>query len=275
MVSFPNCKINIGLNIIGKRNDGYHNIETVFYPIAVKDALEIIESQNSDGSDLIFTSSGSIINSNTEDNLCVKAYRLLKKDYPEIPSVKMHLHKNIPMGAGLGGGSSDGAAVLLLLNKQFNLNISEEKLIEYALMPGSDCPFFIINKPCFAEGRGEILKEIPLYLSGYKIMIVHPGIHVNTGDAFAQLDTTNFTPAGSLENSIQKDISEWKNLIKNDFEKPVFDQYPQIGQIKSIMYDNGALYSSMSGSGSSVFGIFPQEMDINIKFPSHYFCRIV
>ncbi len=275
MLSFPNSKINIGLNIIGKRNDGYHNIETVFYPLAVKDALEIIESQNIDGSDIIFTSSGSIIDSNTEDNLCVKAYRILKRDFPEIPSVKMHLHKNIPTGAGLGGGSSDGAAVLLLLNKKFNLNISEKELIEYALMLGSDCPFFILNKPCFAEGKGEILKEIPLDLSGYKIMIVHPGIHVNTKGAFAQLDTNNYSTAGYLENVIQKDISEWKNLIKNDFEKPVFEQYPQIKEIKSLMYEYSAIYSAMSGSGSTVFGIFPQDTNINIKFPSHYFCRIV
>ena len=274
MVLFPNSKINIGLNIIGKRNDGYHNIETVFYPLPVKDAVEIIESRNPDGSDITFTSSGRIADSNTEDNLCVKAYRLLKKDFPEISSVIMHLYKNVPIGAGLGGGSSDGAAVLLLLNKKFNLNISEEKLIEYALRLGSDCPFFIINKPCFAEGRGEIIKEIPLDLSGYKIMIVHPGIHVNTANAFAQFGT-NYSTAGSLHNAIQKDISEWKNIIINDFENPVFNQYPQIKEIKTIMYENRALYSSMSGSGSTVFGIFPQDEDINIKFPSHYFCRIV
>ena len=275
MLSFPNSKINIGLNIIGKRNDGYHNIETVFYPIAVKDALEIIESPTHDETDIIFTSSGNLISGNTDENLCVKAYRLLKKDFPEIPSVKMHLHKNIPMGAGLGGGSSDGAAVLLLLNKKFNLNISEEKLIQYALMLGSDCPFFLNNKPCFAEGRGEILKEIPLDLSDYKKMIVHPGIHVNTAEAFAHLAPGDYSPAGTLEKAIQKDITEWKTSIKNDFEKPVFKKYPEIENIKLIMYENGALYSAMSGSGSSVFGVFPHDTNINIKFPLHYFCRIV
>ncbi len=274
MVTFPNSKINIGLNIIGKRNDGYHNIETVFYPIDVKDALEIIPSPDS-GTDIIFTSSGNPISGNTDENLCVKAYRLLKKDFPEIPSVKMHLHKNIPMGAGLGGGSSDGAAVLLLLNKKFNLNISEEKLIQYALMLGSDCPFFIKNKPCFAEGRGDILKETSIDLSGYKLMIVHPGIHVNTKEAFAKLDPKDYSAAGSLELAIQKNITEWKTYINNDFEKPVFGRYPEIKKIKSIMYENGSLYSSMSGSGSSVFGIFPQDMNINIKFPSHYFSHIV
>ena len=274
MVTFPNSKINIGLNIIGKRNDGYHDIETVFYPIAVKDALEIIPSAASD-TDIIFTSSGNPISGNIDENLCVKAYRLLKKDFPEVPSVKMHLHKNIPMGAGLGGGSSDGASVLMLLNKKFDLNISEEKLIEYALILGSDCPFFIKNKPCLAKGRGENLKEINLDLSKYKIMVVHPGIHVNTAEAFAQIDPTNYSPAGSLESAIQNDISEWKSLIKNDFEESVFQKHPEIKEIKNAMYETGAVYTSMSGSGSSVYGIFPQDMKINIKLPPYYFCQIV
>lgn len=274
MVTFPNSKINIGLNIIGKRNDGYHNIETVFYPAPVNDALEIIPSPAS-GSNIIFTSSGNPITGNTDENLCVKAYQLLRKDFPKIPSVKMHLHKNIPMGAGLGGGSSDGAAVLSLLNKKFNLNISEEKLIQYGLKLGSDCPFFIKNKPCFAEGRGQVLKEIYIDLSGYKIMIVNPGTLVNTTEAFAQLDPNDYSPAGKLEKAIQKGISEWKTTVTNDFEKPVFKKYPEIRNIKSIMYENGALYSSLSGSGSSVFGIFLQDINININFPSHYFCRIV
>ena len=164
MVIFPNAKINIGLNIIGKRSDGFHDIETVFYPVQIKDALEIIPSENEIEPEIIFTSSGNDINVNNEDNLCVKAFHLIKKDFPQILSVKMHLHKHIPVGAGMGGGSADASSVLLLLNKQFDLAISENKLMEYALKLGSDCPFFIVNKPSFAAGRGERLQPIDIDL---------------------------------------------------------------------------------------------------------------
>jgi 4-diphosphocytidyl-2-C-methyl-D-erythritol kinase len=263
MLSFPNCK----------RADGYHNLETIFYPIQIKDVVEIIASENE--SDIIFTSTGNIVNVADDNNLCVKAYRLLKKDFPQLPAIKMHLHKNIPMGAGLGGGSADASAVLLLLNKKFSLDISQEKLIEYALQLGSDCPFFIINKPCFATGRGEILQEINIDLSSYKIMVVKPNIHVNTADAFTTLGTNNFSPTGQLQHQIKQDIGTWKNVIKNDFEKPVFDKYPQIAEIKNTLYENGAIYSAMSGSGSSVFAIFEKEISTNIKFPAHYFCQTV
>ncbi len=273
MVSFPNCKINIGLNIIGKRADGYHDIETVFYTIDIKDAIEIIESDSEN--DISFTSTGNTVNVSDDDNLCVKAFRLLKKDFPHLPLVKMHLHKNIPMGAGLGGGSADASAVLLLLNKKFGLDISQEKLMGYALQLGSDCPFFIINKPCFASGRGEILEEVNIDLSAYKIMIVNPSIHVNTGEAFSNLDKNNFSPTGELQNQIKQNITSWRDNIKNDFEKPVFEKYPEIERIKNSLYANGAIYSAMSGSGSSVFGIFQKEKVINLKFPSHYFCQTV
>jgi 4-diphosphocytidyl-2-C-methyl-D-erythritol kinase len=273
MVSFPNCKINIGLNIVGKRTDGYHNLETIFYPIQIKDAIEIIESANEN--DITFTSTGNIIDVKDDDNLCVKAYRLLKKDFAQIPSVKIHLHKNIPMGAGLGGGSADASAVLLLLNKKFNLNISQDNLIDYALQLGSDCPFFIINKPCFASGRGEILQEINLDLSKYKFLIVNPNIHINTGEAFVSLNQNSFSPIGALQHLINQNISTWKNSIKNDFENPIFEKHPEIEQIKNILYENGAIYSAMSGSGSTVFGIFEKEMSTNIKFPAHYSCQTV
>ena len=180
------------------------------------------------------------------------------------------------MGAGMGGGSADASAVLLLLNKKFQLNISIEKLIDYALLLGSDCPFFIINKPCFATGRGELLQEINLDLSAHKIMVVHPGIHVNTGEAFAQLNPGNFSPAGELKEQIKLDISEWKHTIKNDFEDSVFKKHAAIKEIKEKLYSHGALYSAMSGSGSTVFGIFPLNADTTkIKFPSHYFCQLV
>ncbi len=274
MVSFPNAKINLGLHIISKRADGYHNLETIFYPVAVKDAVEIIENKDA-SADVIFSATGNAINVNYDDNLCVKAVRLLKRDF-EIPPLKTHLHKNIPMGAGMGGGSADASAILLLLNKKFQLNISTEKLIEYALLLGSDCPFFIINKPCFASGRGELLQEININLSAYKIMIVHPGIHVNTGEAFAGLNTGNFSPAGELAEQIKMDIMLWKHNIKNDFEDSVFKKHTAIKEIKEKLYNEGAIYSAMSGSGSTVFGIFPLEKDTsNIKFPLHYFCQLV
>lgn len=284
MISFPNCKINLGLNIIGKRTDGYHDLETVFYPLAIKDAVEIIADENS-SQEITFSSSGNEVAGNEADNLCVKAYYLLKKDFPGIPSIKLHLHKHIPMGAGLGGGSSDASTVLLLLNDKFNLQIPGDKLIQYALQLGSDCPFFIINKPVFAKGRGEILSPVPIDLSEYSIMVVHPGIHVNTGQAFQELKAIDFSPAGQIKYALTQDISEWKNVLKNDFEKPVFSRHPSIKEIKDKMYDAGAIYSAMSGSGSSVFGIFDKEVlkiqhDISLshdilKFPSYYFCQIV
>ena len=274
MVLFPNAKINIGLNIIGKRADGFHNLETIFFPVTIKDAVEIIENKNA-SKEVIFSSTGNNVDVQDDDNLCVKAVWLLKNDFI-LPPLKIHLHKNIPMGAGMGGGSADASAVLLLLNKKFQLNISTEKLLEYALLLGSDCPFFIINKPCFANGRGEVLQEIKLDLSAYKIMIVHPGIHINTSEAFAHLNANNFSPAAELMEQIKMDITLWKNNIKNNFETSVFIKHPAIAKIKEIMYASGAIYSSMSGSGSAVYGIFPQNSSTqNIKFPSHYFSQMV
>ncbi len=275
MVSFPNCKINIGLNITGKRADGFHNLETVFYPIGIKDALEIITTKDKQPKDIIFTSSGNAIDKNDEDNLCVKAYRLLTKDYPQIASIQMHLHKNIPMGAGMGGGSADASAVLVMLNTKFDLQISTNKLMEYALMLGSDCPFFINNKACFAKGRGEKLTALSLDLSSYQFLVVNPGIHVNTAIAFSKLDSAAFSNEAVLEKNITKPITEWKNNISNDFEKPVFELYPSIEGIKNKLYDSGAIYSAMSGSGSSVYGIFAKETIPSIKFPAHYFCQVV
>ncbi len=271
MLSFPNCKINIGLNIVDKRADGYHNLETIFYPIGIKDALEMVEDKTAN--EISFTLSGEKILGNAEENICVKAYHLLKKDFPQLPNTKIHLHKAIPMGAGLGGGSADAATTLLLLNKKFNLNISTTQLLHYALALGSDCPFFIINKPCYATSRGEILEPISLDLSTYKILIVNPNIHVNTKEAFVQLNPENFSPVGQLKDAIASDITTWKHNIKNDFEIPVFAKHPSIKKIKETMYDNGAIFSSMTGSGSTVFGIFEKENELDEQFPEDYFCR--
>ena len=272
MVSFPNCKINIGLNILAKRKDGYHDLQTIFYPIAIKDALEIIETDASAG-DVIFSSSGIKINGPQEDNLCIKAFKLLKKDFPAMPSIKMHLHKTIPMGAGLGGGSADAAFALQLINKKFSLKLSQEQLLEYALQLGSDCPFFIINTPCYAMGRGEILEPFQLDLSGYSILLVNPGIHINTAEAFSAISISENNT--NLQDLVSMPLWEWKECIINDFENPVFKAHPQIAAIKDELYTLGALYASMSGSGSTVYGIFSKEQQVPLNFPAHYFYRWV
>ena len=268
MVIFPNSKINLGLNIVGKRNDGYHDIETVFFPVPLKDALEVIEKEKFE-----FSTSGSSIEGESEKNLCIKAYHLLKKDLPNLPAVQMHLHKAIPMGAGLGGGSADGAFALKLLNKKFELRLSEKQLISYSLQLGSDCPFFILNKPCFATGRGEKLEQIELDLSEYKTVIVHPAIHISTAWAFSTLKPSR--PVKSIKQIIQQSITTWKDELINDFEKPVFAKYPEIDEIRDALYDAGAIYASMSGSGSAVFGIFKKEKAISLSFPKNYFVKIL
>lgn len=274
MLVFPDCKINLGLRILNNRADGYHNIETVFYPVPLKDALEIIPSGNREA--LQFSSSGFVINGDATDNLCIKAYQLLKKDFPQIPSLKIHLHKSIPMGAGLGGGSADAAFTLQLLNDQFHLNLSIHQLIEYALRLGSDCPFFIVHHPCIGTGRGEILQQIPLNLSGYQVMLINPGIHINTSEAFAalQLQQANY-PTTSLAEIINEPVDCWQHSLKNDFEIPVFKKYPEIKKIKEMLYQNGAAYSAMTGSGSTVFGLFSKDLHPVINFNSRYFVRLL
>ena len=270
MVFFPNCKINIGLNIVSKRADAYHNIETIFYPLKWCDAVEIIpgSDNNALSASPHFTQSGLSIPGKETDNICLKAYRLLKKDFPGIPAVNMHLHKTIPAGAGLGGGSANGAFTLLLINKKFNLNLSLKQLVEYALQLGSDCPFFIINEPLYATDRGEKMETISLNLSSYSFLVVHPAIHINTGWAFSQV-----TPARSersVKTIVQQPVETWKEELVNDFELPVFSQYPQIAEIKKLLYDNGALYASLSGSGSSVYGIFSKKKFPKLKWDKNY-----
>jgi 4-diphosphocytidyl-2-C-methyl-D-erythritol kinase len=275
VVSFPNCKINLGLNIIRKREDGYHDLETVFYPVPITDAMEIITPEKSIAKEQIeFSSSGLPIDGSTENNLCIKAYKLLKKDFPQLAAIKMHLHKAIPMGAGLGGGSADAAFTLKLLNNKFNLGLSTNQLIKYALHLGSDCPFFIINKPCFAMGRGEVLEEINLDLSTYKLLIINPAIHINTGWAFSQLKLSG--PLESLKTIIEQPIDEWKDKLINDFEEPVLSAYPQLKDLKNLLYNSGAIYAAMSGSGSTFYGIFKKLTQINIlNFPAGYYTRII
>lgn len=257
MILFPNAKINIGLNILSKREDGYHNLETIFYPISWKDSLEIIKSK-----DQKFSSSG--IDIPGEGNLCQKAYDLLDKDF-NLEKVHIHLHKNIPIGAGLGGGSSDAAFTLMGLNKMFDLKLEVNDLKKYALELGADCPFFIENKPCLAKGIGEQLSEVSLNISDIYLLVVTPNIHVSTAMAYSGVVPKQ--PLVSLQKLISEPIADWS--MQNDFEEGIFSSEPKIKVLKDKMYDSGALYSSMSGSGSSVFGFF--EKKPNIKFDD---CRL-
>ncbi len=272
MLVFPNCKINLGLNILRKREDGFHDIETVFYPLPFHDALELVQNTQNNFP-IEFTGTGLSVDGAAEDNLCVKAYHLLKKDLPQLPAVKLHLHKTIPTGAGLGGGSADAAFMLKLLNDKFGLNLSTPQLLDYALQLGSDCPFFIINKPCFATGRGEFLEEISLDLSAYKIVLVNPGIHINTGWAFSQIDPASANR--SVKEIVQQPIETWKAELINDFEAPVFSAHPEIKEIKEELYQQGAVYASMSGSGSTVVGIFESSVSPSLFPGKNYFIKSI
>ena len=272
MVVFPNSKINLGLNVVQKRGDGFHDIETVFYPIQLNDALEIIKKPDSNLGHS-FSTSGLQIPGDPGNNICLKAYSLLKKEFPQLGSVGIYLHKAIPMGAGLGGGSSDGAAALATLNKLFNLGLSKEQLIERAAFLGSDCPFFIINEPCFARGRGEILERIAIHLLPYKLIIVNPDIHVATAEVFSTINPV--LPSKSIKQIVRQPIETWKNELTNDFEESVFKKYPDIKSIKDELYRLGAFYCAMTGSGSTVFGIFDKDSNVEPSFPSTYFVKTI
>nr|WP_319399327.1 4-(cytidine 5'-diphospho)-2-C-methyl-D-erythritol kinase [uncultured Carboxylicivirga sp.] len=268
MIQFPNAKINIGLNVVKKRPDGYHNLETVFYPIPLSDALEIIINTNLDNDYKLFNT-GIEVDAPAENNICVKALQILKQTY-DIPSIEIHLHKATPFGAGLGGGSADAAFMLNMLNSLFELNISKADLISIASQLGADVPFFIDNQPAYATGIGDMLSPITLDLSQYYLCLVKPNIHVSTPEAYAGINPQ------AADRSLQKDIllpvEDWKNCIKNDFETTVFQKYPEIESIKNRLYSNGALYAAMSGSGSSVFGLFKEEP--SVKWDPSYFTWI-
>lgn len=269
MLAFPPAKINLGLNILRKRQDGYHDLETVFLAIPLRDALEIVFDPGlSPSSSPVFTGSGLEVEGPASDNICVRAWRLLQADYPQLPPGRIHLHKVIPMGAGLGGGSSDGAHTLMLLDRMTGLGLSPEALRDYALMLGSDCPFFISGQPCFATGRGEAMEPVALSLSGYRLVLVNPGIHVSTAAAFHGIHPS--VPEKSVREIIRTPVPAWRDTLVNDFERTIFPQFPEIGQIKQELYARGAVYASMSGSGSSVYGIFDTGDRGTLRFPSHY-----
>lgn len=269
MIVFPNIKINLGLSITEKRPDGYHNLETVFYPVALEDALEIRTLPEAEKK-ITLHQYGMEIAGNPEDNLVAKAYSLLDKEF-HLPPVEIHLYKHIPSGAGLGGGSSDAAFMLKLLNEQFHLNLSEERLEIYAATLGADCAFFIKNKPVYAEGIGNIFSPIELSLRGYQIMIVKPDVFVSTREAFANIHPHH--PEHPVKEVIRRPVAEWKDRLINDFEASVFPQHPVIGEIKQELYNQGAIYASMSGSGSSVFGLFVPDTTLpEITWKPDTFC---
>ncbi len=267
MISFPNCKINLGLKITERRSDGFHNIETIFHPLNLSDVLEIIKSPDRIFS---FQTGGIKIPGNNEDNLCRKAYEILCKDF-KISPVKIYLYKKIPIGAGLGGGSSDAAHTILLLNKLFDLSLSVEKMENYARHLGSDCAFFIRNKAVFAYDKGDKFSEININLKNYFYAVIKPDIHVNTANAYSGITPKpNNKPLSGITNS---PIEKWKDELTNDFEKTIFKQFPEIENIKNKLYQKGAVYSAMSGSGSSVFGIFENKPEVRNSFPK-CFCWV-
>lgn len=264
MICFPNAKINLGLNIVAKRPDGYHNIETIFYPIACRDVLECVPADA-----YSLQVSGIALDNNNQDNIVSKAYRLLAAEYPTLQPCAFYLHKNIPCGAGLGGGSADAAFALKLLNDSCQLNISTEKLEAYASRIGADCPFFIRNKAVFAEGIGDKFSSINLSLKGYYIVLIKPDIHVSTAEAYGGVKPKQ--PETSLKELIQLPLERWKDCIVNDFEAGIFEKHPEIKEIKEELYRQGAMYASMSGSGSSVYGIFSQEVHLQELFKEHFY----
>lgn len=248
MISFPNAKINIGLNVVEKRPDGYHDLETIYYPVSLSDVLEIHPS-----AEFSFRSTGIEIDGAVEDNLVVKAYRMMQKKN-SLPPVKIHLHKIIPHGAGLGGGSSDAAFTLKMLNSLFNLGITGERLRDSAGQLGADCPFFIDNSPALGMGTGSHLVPVQLDLSAFKIVLVKPSFSINTSLAYR--DIRPGYPENRLSELIKMPIEKWKNSIVNDFEIPVFRRFPEIASIRSKIVGLGAIYASLTGSGSAVYGIF-------------------
>ena len=253
MLYFSGIKINLGLNVISKRADGYHNLESVFYPLPKHDIIEITENTEKDF-ELVL--SGIPIPGMIEDNLIYKCW-LKIKEHLKGKHIKVHLHKCNPLGAGLGAGSANAVTFLTSANQQFNLNLSYHELFNIALSLGSDCPYFLKNTPQFCEGRGEIMSDAKIDLSNYEIKIEKPDIHVSTKDAFAGIEPQQ--PKPSIKEIIQLPIEQWKGLLVNDFEKTVFKKFPEIEAVKNSMYEQGAIYASMSGSGSEVYGIFEKN----------------
>lgn len=259
MVVFPHCKINLGLNVVGRRADGYHDLVTCFYPVGWEDVLEVVPSTS-----FALHQHGQIIPGAETDNLVVKAWRLLKEAF-DIDPVEIHLLKHIPVGAGLGGGSSDGAFTLRALNDLFSLNLTTEQLAVYAGKLGSDCAFFVYDKPMIGTGRGERLEAVNVNLRGMHLAIVKPEIHISTADAFKMI--TPRKPEADIRSIVEGyPVSAWKDLLVNDFTSVVFGRYPLLSAISERLYACGALYVSLTGSGSAVYGIFDAEVELSEEF---------
>ncbi len=270
MITFPIAKINLGLNVVERRPDGYHNLETVFFPVQLKDALEVQVMDEAFPSpydcDLKVTNID--IEGDEQRNLVVRAYNLLKQDFPQMPRVHAHLYKAIPTQAGMGGGSSDCAAMLLLLNDMFSLGLTQQQLIDYAAKLGADCPIFILNRPAYAEGIGERLQAIDLSLKGYFLAVVRPNIPVPTKEAFSRI--VPHKPAKNCLEVVRQPIETWREELVNDFEESVFALHPEIGAVKQRLYKLGAAYAAMSGSGSALFGIFKEKPTLEGEFEGMY-----
>ncbi|WP_207435320.1 4-(cytidine 5'-diphospho)-2-C-methyl-D-erythritol kinase [Sabulibacter ruber] len=263
MIQFPNAKINLGLQLVEKRPDGFHNLVSCFYPVNWTDALEILPNQE----EASFTLSGLAVPDEPTSNLCWKAYELLRKDF-ELPAIQMHLHKVIPMGAGLGGGSADAAFTLKILNTVFDLKLSADDLENYARQLGSDCAFFVRNKPVLAVEKGDVFEPLALDLTGWHIVLVYPNLAISTAVAYAGVSPR--FPEKSLKTLLAQDISSWKNEVVNDFEESLFPKYPVLAQLKQQLYDLGAVYASMSGSGSTMYGLFKTAPAAPLLFPQEY-----
>lgn len=272
MIVFPNVKINLGLNIVEKRPDGYHNLETVFYPVPLCEALEIVPAKgNSD----VLNVFGAQVSGDPNANLVMRALSALRKDFPQIPALEVSLLKKLPMGAGLGGGSSDGAFMLKMLNECYGLGLSQQQLIEYAAKLGADCPFFLVNKPVYATGIGEIMQPVGLSLEGYSIVLVKPDVFVSTKEAFAGIKPK--PTSLSARDIVSMPVEQWKDLLVNDFENTIFPLHPEIAEVKDKLYSAGAVYSAMSGSGASVLALFAPGNDVPSPalFPGCFFFQTV
>jgi len=270
MITFPIAKINLGLNVVERRPDGYHNLETVFYPVPIRDALEVttMDPQFPSPYDCDLKVTNISIEGDEQRNLVVRAYQLLKQDFPQLPRIHAHLHKAIPTQAGMGGGSSDCAYMIRLLNEQFQLGLSTQQIQQYAARLGADCAFFILSQPAYAEGIGERLEPIALDLSQYWIAVVRPDIPVPTKEAFSLVHPHH--PEKNCRDVVMQPIETWRQDLVNDFEQSVFTLHPEIGAIKQQLYSLGAVYAAMSGSGSAVFGLFREDIKIGEHFPEMF-----